>query len=94
MYLQSREEEYPIYGIIESHEFADMFERLVGDPRVRDQIKFAFESELPLDPDKFERIENTAVRRAIINCCPPLRLFFTVSERTITLLQIHPVAND
>ena len=91
MDLQSREEAYPIYGIIESHEFSDMFERLVSDPRLRDQIKFAFESQLPLDPDKFERIEGTAVRRAMINCSPPLRLFFTVSERTITLLQIHPL---
>ncbi len=91
MDLQSRTEASPLYEIVESHEFSAMFMSLVPNARTRDEIHFSFHAELPLDPDKFEKIEGTAVRRANINCSPPLRLFFTVSERTITLLQIHPL---
>ena len=91
MDLQHETESFPFYEITESHEFAEQFARLVSDPKVRDEIQFSFHSELPQDPDKFEKIEGTAVRRAIVNCFPPLRIFFTVSERRITLLQIHPL---
>lgn len=79
------------YEIVQSEEFDAMFSDLVPNPQLRDEIQFAFHAELPLDPDKFEKIEGTSVRRAVIKCSPPLRIFFSVSERTITLLQIHPM---
>lgn len=91
MDLQSKAEQFPPYGIIASSEFAAMFAHLVSDPRIRDEIQRAFDSDLPVDPEKFEKIEGTSIRRAIINCSPPLRIFFTVKDRTITLLQIHPL---
>lgn len=94
MDLQSRAESSPFYEIVASSEFAEQFARLVSDQKTRDEIQFSFESELPLDPDKFEKIAGTRVRRAIINCFPPLRIFFSISERTITLLQIHPLLEE
>ena len=91
---QSRAEAFPFYEIAESHEFSDQFAELVREPKARDEIHFSFHSELPQDPDKFEKIEGTHVRRAIVNCSPPLRIFFSISERTITLLQIHPLVEE
>ena len=91
MDLQSKTEQFPPYGIIASNEFQEMFSRLVGNSRIRDEIQAALEADLPVDPEKFEKIEGNRVRRAIINCSPPLRIFFTVKDRTIELLQIHPL---
>jgi hypothetical protein len=55
MDLQSRTEQFPQYGIVASKEFSEMFAQLVNDSRTRDDIQRAFELDLPLDPEKFEK---------------------------------------
>ena len=92
MDLQSRVDGKPPYQIIESDEFKQQFELLVPHPQLRDDILLAFHSELPVDPEKFEIVPSTNLRAATVVCNPPLTLYFTVQERVITLVEIHPFA--
>lgn len=88
---QSRAEEYPHYQVIESPEFTEQFSRLVSDPRVRDELQNEFYNVLPIDPEKFQKVPGTKLRAVTIACFPALTLFFTIKDRVITLLEIHPL---
>ena len=91
MDLQSRTESNPPYLIRESEEYAEQFRHLVPSARLRDEIQRVFYAELPADPEKFERIPGTRLRAVTVATTPPLTLYFTVENRVITLLEIHPL---
>ena len=90
MDLQSRIEESPPYQVIESPEFADQFALLVTDARIRDLLQWEFFNVLPTDPEKFPQVPNSKLRAVTIGM-PGLTLFFTIENRVITLLEIHPL---
>ncbi len=91
MDLQSRTEQFPPYQIIESIAFTEQFSRLVSDPRLRDDLQREFYDVLPLDPEQFQKVPGTTLRAVTIACFPALTLFFTIKDRVITLLEIHPL---
>jgi hypothetical protein len=87
---ENRTEDDPPYQIIESKEFEEQFK--FAPAQWRDEIISAFHSELPANPDKFELVPGTSLRTAMVNCSPPMLLFFTVEGRIITLVEIHQLA--
>lgn len=91
MDLQSKVEAFPPYQVIESAEFAEQFTKLVPDPRLRDELQREFYSVLPLDPEQFPQVPGTKLRAVTIASFPALTLFFTIKDRIITLLEIHPL---
>lgn len=90
MDLQSKTEKYPPYQVIESAEFAEQFARLVTDPQLRDDLQREFFSVLPIDHTKFPKVPDTKLQAITIVCSPPMTMFFTIKERVITLLEVHP----
>jgi hypothetical protein len=90
MDLQNSGDESRPYQIIESPGFAHQLANLVPNERWRDDLIKAFYSELPTDPEKFERVPGTRLRAATVHCAPPLTLYFTIENRIIELIEIHP----
>jgi hypothetical protein len=86
---QSRAEEFPHYQLKETPEYEKQFEKLVRDPRVRDELQREFSLELPQNPERFYKIPGTKLRFANVGT-PPLTVFFFVKNRVITLVEIHP----
>lgn len=91
MDLQSKTEQFPPYQIVESAAFTEQFSKLVSDPRLRDDLHREFYSVLPMDPERFQKVPGTTLRAVTIACFPALTLFFTIKDRVITLLEIHPL---
>lgn len=93
---QNKSEKFPPYQVIESHEFALQFAQLVNDAKLRDDLQREFYDVLPLDPERFQEIPGITVqgitlRAVTIECFPVLTLYFTIKDRVITLLEIHPL---
>jgi hypothetical protein len=91
MDLQGKTEEFPPYQVVESAAFTEQFSQLVSDPRLRDDLQREFYSVLPMDPEQFPKVPGTTLRAVTIVCFPALTLFFTIKDRVITLLEIHPL---
>jgi hypothetical protein len=91
MDLQHKTEEFPPYQVIESAAFAEQFSKLVGDSLLRDELQAEFYSVLPQDPEHFQVVPGTKLHAVTIACFPALTLFFTIKDRVITLLEIHPL---
>lgn len=91
MDLQHKTEEFPPYQVIESAAFAEQFSKLVGDPLLRDDLQAEFYNVLPQDPEQFQRVPGTKLRAVTIACFPALTLYFSIKDRVITLLEIHPL---
>ena len=89
MDYQSRSEQWKTYQLRETPEYEKQFEKLVPDPKLRDELQREFSIELPQDPDRFYKIPGTKLRFANVGT-PPLTIFFLIHQRIITLIEIHP----
>ena len=86
------------YEVVETNEFLDQVEELIGSVQQWDEIKTTFDLDLardPLfkkDPSVLNEIPGTDLYGMTIRCAPPLTLFYTVNEhlKRLTLIEIHP----